>query len=45
MGSFTTTLESNGTVSITLTLTDYPVWITLQEVDGERGGGPVTATQ
>jgi hypothetical protein len=33
-----------GTLSLTLTLTDYPVWIILGNVDGPRGGGPLTAT-
>lgn len=33
-----------GALSVTLTLTDCPVWITLRNVDGPRGGGPVTAT-
>jgi hypothetical protein len=33
-----------GTLSLTLTLTDCPVWIILRNVDGPRGGGAVTAT-
>jgi len=33
-----------GTLSLTLTLTDCPVWIVLDGVDGPRGGGPVVAT-
>jgi hypothetical protein len=33
-----------GATSITLTLTDYPVWIVLRSVNGPRGGGAVTAT-
>jgi hypothetical protein len=34
-----------GALSITLTLTDCPVWIILRNVDGPRGGGPITATE
>ena len=33
-----------GALSVTLTLTDCPVWMTLRNVDGPRGGGPLTAT-
>jgi len=33
-----------GTLSLTLMLTDYPVWIILRNVDGARGGSPLTAT-
>jgi len=34
----------NGTLEVTLTLTDCPVWVVLERVDGPRGGGPVVAT-
>lgn len=34
-----------GTLSITLTLTDYPVWIIVKNVNGRRGGDPLTATE
>ncbi len=35
--------ETDGAPSLTVTLTDYPIWIVLRDVDGERGGGPVVA--
>ena len=34
-----------GILTVTVTLSDCPVWIILRNVDGPRGGGPVTATE
>jgi len=36
---------TGGTLTVTLTLTDCPAWIILGNVDGPRGGGPITATE
>lgn len=35
---------SDNALSVTLTLSDYPVWMIVQQVDGPRGLGPLTAT-
>ncbi len=36
--------DAGETISVTLTLTDCPIWVIVHGADGARGGGPVTAT-